>query len=331
MIAKGTRPRKAFVRVPLALVGEQAMTVRDPTARLYQAVADVASSRGMVDASLLVGYPWADEPRNGCSVVAYGDDAVTVEAHALRLAGDVWDARTEFGFGMPVASFDECLDIADRHADRGSVFISDAGDNVTGGGVGDVTYVLHRLLARPGRRAVVASIVDSEAVDICHSAGVGAMRSLSIGGKLAVAYGAPVREEVAVLEIGRLGARNRFARVRVHAVDVVLTESRTAFTTPKSFASVGVDLSAEPLIVVKLGYLFPELVPHADLALLAFTPGALDPDLRSLPFRRLSRPMYPLDPDMVWAPTLVPCSALRDELQEGERRERSERLPSATT
>ncbi len=53
-------------------------------------------------------------------------------------------------------------------------------------------------------------------------------------------------------------------------------------------------------MVVKLGYLFPELAPLAALALLALSPGVSDLELTRLPYRHVYRPIYPLDPEMAW-------------------------------
>ena len=57
--------------------------------------------------------------------------------------------------------------------------------------------------------------------------------------------------------------------------------------------------------VVKMGYLFPELQSMASAAFMALTPGAVDLDIPSLPYQRVQRPIYPLDPDMP-EPDLTP-------------------------
>ena len=59
---------------------------------------------------------------------------------------------------------------------------------------------------------------------------------------------------------------------------------------------------AYKIVVVKQGYLFPDLSDHAPRAILALSPGACDERLEELPYRRLQRPIYPLDGDFAWAP-----------------------------
>jgi microcystin degradation protein MlrC len=63
------------------------------------------------------------------------------------------------------------------------------------------------------------------------------------------------------------------------------------------------DESAAPLavtgvVIVKLGYLFPELRDAAPREILAMTPGYNDMDLTWLPWRYQTRPIFPLDP--IW-------------------------------
>ena len=59
------------------------------------------------------------------------------------------------------------------------------------------------------------------------------------------------------------------------------------------------------IIVVKAGYLEPDLYAAAADWLLALTPGGVDQDLLRLDYRRLTRPLFPFDPGMA-DPDLTP-------------------------
>jgi microcystin degradation protein MlrC len=271
------------------------MTTVEPAASLYQLVPELTARRGVLDASILIGYCWADEPRVGASVVVLGTDAAAVESGAAELAQTFWDMRQHFTFGMNTGEVDTCIELA-LQAQSHPVFISDAGDNVTGGGAGDVPYVLERLLHYPVTDAVMASI----AVDECYLAGVGAQLELSLGGKLDPLHGQPLRLMGRVVRLGSLTQNNRCAVIRVKDIQIIITERRTAFTTPSMFESLGINLESFRLVVVKLGYLFPDLMPVAAQALLAFSPGAINPDLTALRYQRIRRPMFPLDSTFKW-------------------------------
>ena len=55
-----------------------------------------------------------------------------------------------------------------------TVFLSDSGDNVTGGAAGDVPFVLERLLAHRVPKTIYAGLADAAAVEACFAAGPGA-------------------------------------------------------------------------------------------------------------------------------------------------------------
>src|SRR5690606_20743787 len=167
-LVDGVRPVRAFVRVPVLLPGEKTSTRVEPARSIYAALPEVEAKDGVLDASLLVGYAWADEPRSGATVVVYGTDREAVGREAERLARAWWDAREEFDFCAPAGSADWAIDQALSSSKR-PFFISDSGDNPTGGGSGDTAAFLQALLARRefrdgGRSAIWAACVAPDAV-----------------------------------------------------------------------------------------------------------------------------------------------------------------------
>lgn len=302
-LKRGERPHKAFVRVPVVLPGEVTSTEWQPGERLYAMLPDLIDGQRVIDASILVGYVWADEPRATASIIALGTEAEAAKAAARALATAYWDARAEFQFGVPALPMDECIEVA-LSAPETPVFISDSGDNPTAGGVGDVPALLERLIAFDVPDAVFASIADAAAVEICHRAGVGAQVALSLGGKLDPVNGKPVNVSGVVERIEtfdwRSGLSNRQAVVRVGGVLVIVTERRTPFHYEADFQRLGIEPTEHQIVVVKIGYLVPDLKRMARTALLAFSPGAVDQFITRLPFKRIERPKYPLDPEMTW-------------------------------
>jgi microcystin degradation protein MlrC len=83
--------------------------------------------------------------------------------------------------------------------------------------------------------------------------------------------------------------------VRTPAVDVVLTRRRRPYHLESDFTRLGLDPRTADIVVVKIGYLEPELFDMAADWMLALTPGGVDQHLARLGHRRLQRPMYPLD------------------------------------
>jgi microcystin degradation protein MlrC len=68
------------------------------------------------------------------------------------------------------------------------------------------------------------------------------------------------------------------------------------------FEKLGLDPLAHKIVVVKIGYLVPDLKRAAPRAFLALSPGAVDQAIERLPYQRIRRPIYPVDPDMTWQP-----------------------------
>ena len=96
---------------------------------------------------------------------------------------------------------------------------------------------------------------------------------------------------------------DRGAVLRSRGVDIIIAGTRTAFTTIDTFRAFGVDPAEYHIVVVKLGYLFPELKDLARRSVLAFSPGFASQKL-DLPYRNIPRPIYPMDADMEWSPPM---------------------------
>jgi microcystin degradation protein MlrC len=300
-LTNGIRPSLAFVPVPLLLPGERAMTTAEPARTIYTGLSRVIAQFGLIDASLLVGYAWADEPRVGASVITVGSDPELARDAAEYVASICWNHRADFEFGMKTGSVDECIAWAQAAAKHATpVFISDAGDNITGGGVGDVPFVLERMLIAGVRDAVYAALFDPQSVEICFEVGGDVQVDLSLGGKIDRQHGQPLRVSARVLLLDEHDPGNRQVVLQVDGVKVILTERRTAFTTLEQFERLGIDVKSARIVAVKLGYLFPELAQVAATAFLANSPGAINPAVETLDYHQLRRPIYPLDMSMTW-------------------------------
>ena len=300
------KPVSVLIKPPLLLAGESAVTEVEPARSLYARLAAIDRVPGIMDASLLIGCAWTDGPFTSTSVivVAEGDKALA-QQQAADLAREVWARRHEFGFDAEVAAVDEAIQRAMDTSER-PVFISDSGDNVTAGGAGDIPLVAERLLALGADDTLVAGLTDPAAVRRCAAAGVGAEVKLDIGGKLDQTYGRPLAVTGRVQHLSAApqdqGLEPTMAVVRVNGVSILLTVDRRFFADRASIATTGVDPMQQKIVVVKQGYLFPDLYDHAPRAIMALSPGATDLRLEKLPYHRWQRPIFPLDGDFGWEP-----------------------------
>lgn len=295
------RPWKAWRQVPVLLPGEKTSTRLEPARGIYADVADVAELPGVLDASLWVGYAWADEPRCQAAVVVMGDDRELIAAEAERLARRYWDAREDFAFVGPTAGFGDALDRSLADGAARPYLISDSGDNPTAGGAGDVSWSLGELLARPdllepGRVVIHASIFDPVAVDEAVTAGVGATVTVQVGGRVDPGPRGPVTLTGEVFSIvdGDPDAGIQVV-IRAGSVHAILTQRRKPFHHLADFRMLGLEPTNADVIVVKIGYLEPELHQLAADWTLALTPGGVDQDLLRLGHRHLAPGVYPFD------------------------------------
>jgi microcystin degradation protein MlrC len=159
---------------------------------------------------------------------------------------------------------------------------------------------------------VYASIADPAAVAICEKAGISAKVELSLGGKSLPAHGRPLKITGTVLTIhaapwvlfdtGPTGETNKMAVLQVDGIKVIITERRTPFIKIADFSQLNIDPCSEKTLVIKIGYLEPELREMAAKSFLALSPGAVNQDIEGTPYKRIKRPMYPFDGDMDWNP-----------------------------
>jgi microcystin degradation protein MlrC len=301
---KGKPPYKAYIPVPILLPGEKTSTRVDPGKSLYAMVAPAASQQGVVDAAIWIGYAWADEPRNHAVVMVTGDDKEKVTAMAENLASSFWRMRNEFEFIAPVASLKESLDMA-VVSDKHPFMISDMGDNPTAGGAGDVTWTLQEILARPefksekGKSLIYASIPAPAFIEEAIKAGVGGKVDGYAGAAIDNRYAPPVRLTGIVKSIvhGDEHAETEVV-LRVGSVSVIVTKKRKPYHKEIDFTRLGLNPRKTDIVVVKIGYLVPELYDMRADWVMALTPGGVDQDLQRLPFKRLVHPIFPFDKDM---------------------------------
>jgi microcystin degradation protein MlrC len=303
LLDTGTRPYRAFVRIPVNLPGERTSTMWEPGATVYKRLEESDGIPGLIDASLWVGYVWADQPRANATTVVTGTDVEAISGEALKIAKRYWDARQDFGFGVPTGTGDWVIDEALK-LNQKAVLISDSGDNPTAGGAGDIPYMAERCLAREDlasgeRTAIVSAIAGAEAVQTALAAGVGGEVEATIGGVNDPVNGSPLTFRGVVHSIYRNDpVGGDIAVIRSGGVHVIVPSRRKPYHHMHEFANLNLDVQDFDITIGKWGYLEPELKQAASAAFQALSPGAVNQNIPSLTFERVERPVYPLDPEM---------------------------------
>lgn len=303
-LQQGYQAQLVHINIPILIPGEKGITSVEPVKAFYDRLPEIARLEGLMDASIFVGMPWTDVARAGMSVQVVAENAqhlLKAREQAEALANAIWEQRRNLLFDVETATIDDAILMAVESQDS-TVFITDSGDNVTAGAAGDGTLVLERLLGHQVPSAVLAGIVDPEAVMLCVNAGVGAKVELTIGGKIDYIFSKPLSISGIILSlpIGVPGSEVPDAVLQVDGVTLVLLSAHRAFTDPVHFQAVDIDPLAYKIVVVKEGYLFQGLRDIAPKAIMALTPGFANQTLESLEYKHVRRPIFPLDPDMSW-------------------------------
>ena len=304
-LESGIRPAIVWAPIPVLMPGERSSTLWEPGKRLWAQLPAMNREPGILDVSLLVGYVWADEPRATASAVITGTNLDAQKEVALDLAAQYWNARKEFQFGTWTGTIAQCVERA-QQAETQPVILADSGDNPTGGGTGDRAEVLAELLRVNFQNAVFAGIVDRPATEACYQAGVGDVVPLKVGASLDPTGSVPVNVRARVIFL--LPAEvpsERQAVVQVQGVKLVLTARRRPFHDIVDFTSLGLEPKSFKLIVVKSGYLSPDLAPLANPSLMALSDGAINQDIVHLPKNRYRIPTYPFVADLHYRPFVI--------------------------
>lgn len=301
---KGKPKYKAWVPVPILLPGEKTSTRIEPGKSLYAKIPSITDQEGVIDAAIWIGYAWADEPRNHAVIMVTGDDKEKVTHGAEELANAFWNVRNEFEFVAPVATLEESLNMAFATKEQPFI-ISDMGDNPTAGGAGDVTWTLNEILKRPefktenGPSLIYASIPGPEFVEEAVKLGIGAKISGMVGAAVDNRFAPPLKL-TGTIEAIKEGDRDAEIEVvvKVGNVHVIVTKKRKPYHKESDFTDLGLNPRESDILVVKIGYLVPELYNIRKGWIMALTPGGVDQDLNRLGYKNIKRPMFPLDMDM---------------------------------
>lgn len=305
-LKKGLKPHIETVIIPILIPGEKGITEVEPLHSIYAQIPEVAKKDGLMDASIFVGYAWADLPRSAMRVFVVANDekhAESAKAEAQNLAQQIWDKRADMKLDVPSGSIDEMIALANK-SEKKTVFISDSGDNTTAGAPGDNPQVLAALLKSKTKKALFAGIVDADFLAQCVALGVDKEISSTIGGKEDKTFGfaLPIKGKIEFLSPDSIMQTDRGAAVLdIDGVKLVVMKARRSFVRKIDFEEVKLNPLDYKIVVVKLGYLYPELRDLAPEHLMALTSGFCNLEMTSLPFKNVDLKSYPLDINREWS------------------------------
>ena len=309
-VAAGRRPMPAMAlaKRPLLVSPVCTRTTDGPFRPIALEARRMEQSGEVIHAALFPVQPWIDVPDLGFAALVCADTAAAATAAADRLASIMWQHRA--AFFPDLTPLDEAIRIG--LASEGMTLVSDAGDAPTGGSAADSPAVLRALLAAGAAqspRHSYLTLCDPPAVDSAVRAGVGGAIRVAVGHAFSRADGTPVPIAGTVLHLsdGRYrmtdGGPNGLelsmgpsAVVAIGGIRLLLRSQPSMEWDKAMYASQGLPLDGAALVFVKSPSHFRQSFgPAAARILVANTPGPTAPDMRRIPFTKVTRPLYPLD------------------------------------
>ncbi len=262
MLRNKVRPVMALRQLPLFWNVVCQVTAEPPMNELIRRVHEMEARAGILSVTVATGFPWADVPDMGASVIVVADnDPALARSMADELGDWIWENRQRW-VSSPVSVLE-----AIRRGESGGQFpivLADHADNTGGGSPGDSTEILRTFLERQLQDAVILYIVDPDVAEQAHAAGVGQKITVSVGGKSDPRQGPPVEMNVEVMAVsdgdftydgpmyaGLTGNMGRSAWLKQDGVSVVVVTAHEQPLGPAFARTLGIDCERMKYIAVK--------------------------------------------------------------------------------
>jgi len=282
-----------------------------PNKQLQARVAELETNGEAMIATLFTGFPHADIRNAGLSACVVTDgDVGRAQTLCNELLDFAWENREAWVYKI------EPLDASMARAKsvtEGPVVLLDHYDNAASGGTGDTTTVLRAILDAGLDDVAAFAICDPEAVQALIAAGVGKDVTLPLGGKMDMPQIGLTGEPLTVTgrvklisdglyrnlgpaSTGMLMDMGPTVVLDTGKVEIVVISRQQEPNDKNCFLSVGIDPTRKKFLMLKsrihyragFGDVAKEVIECAGT-------GVCTSDYDQLTFRKVRRPIYPLD------------------------------------
>ncbi|WP_136646087.1 M81 family metallopeptidase [Tabrizicola sp. YIM 78059] len=315
----GMKPEVAFVRLPLVPPTVTLLTEAGPYADIMRFGQSLRDDR-IANVSILGGFAYSDTPKNGLAIIVTARER---DGSARRVANAIarhaWSQHKRF---VPhLTSLDETVrKVLEVGADPSlpAVILADVSDNPGGGGNGNTMWILEALY-KAGATGVIVGVINDpalaqEAARLGQGARFRAVFNRVPPDEFSQRFEADARV-VSIRDGDCVGRRGFYAGRRMNlglsvlldlgGIQVVVISIRTQCADPIFLEMMGLDIRAARAVVVKSRGHFragfdeffgPDQVIEVDV------PGLTSPVLTRFDFRRMPRPVFPIDAEVDWTP-----------------------------
>lgn len=301
------QPRMAIYQLPMFWSTRCQITEHPPMDDVIRQLHLMEERPGIVCMTVSTGFPWADVPEVGCSVIVVTDgDQELAQATANEFGEWIWERRSRW-YAPPVKARDALAE--GEEIGKHPIILADHTDNTGGGAPGDSTEILQTFIDMQLEDALLLYLVDAEVAKQAHAAGVGETIAVSLGGKSHPAQGQPVDAEAEVVALstgefaydgpmlaGLKGNMGTSAWLRIGGISVVVVTAREQPFDPAFSRSLGIDCAAMKYIGIKSSAHFrAAFEPIAGSIFNVDAAGIHTHVFKDLPFKKRTRPVFPVE------------------------------------
>jgi len=277
-LTSNQRPAVLWSPIPLLVSGEMSSTFVEPCQSIYKNLELLDQRNGILDSNLMIGYVWADTKRATASAVVTCTKKKEGTEICQEIANLYWNSRHQLKFDMRSGDIISAINSISKNFS----IIADSGDNPTAGGVGDRADVLEAILINKIEYVLFAGIASESAYNELQKG-----NKFSIGGSFG--GGGPNLELIA----DEVYFENQCAVVKVQKITIVVSKKRRPFHYLSDFDDLRLKLQDYRFLVVKSGYLSPELQSIPCPSFMALSNGAVNQDLNNIENRNRKKPTFP--------------------------------------
>lgn len=300
-------PVMALHRLPLFWSTACQVTAHPPMDEVIARVHALEQQPGILSVTIATGFPWADVPDAGASVIVVADNDEDLARHAADELGS-WILENRQRWYSPPVSVQDALTAGDRDG-RYPVILADHADNTGGGSPGDSTEVLRTFLELDLTDALILYMVDPEVAAQAHTAGAGSRIAVSLGGKSSPLQGEPVEIEADVVALsdgpfsydgpmfaGLTGNMGQSAWLKCGGVSVVVVSAREQPFDMAFARSLGIDVPAMKYIALKSAAHFRAAFEPIAGSIINIEAAAIHThDFAKLPRTKRTRDVFPVE------------------------------------
>ena len=277
-ILKNKKNHIIWEKIPVLVSGEMSSTIVEPCKKIYKNLNIFNKLNGINDCNLLIGYVWADTKRATASSIVNCKDVNIGKRICKKIALSYWNNRFNLVYDMKSYKLNKIFHVVNK---KRFTILADSGDNPTAGGVGSRIDVLEYVFKNKIENTLFAGIYNEEI-----------FRELKNKKNKIVIKDSISKKKISI-SIDKFYLKNDNAIVKSNNNTVIFTKYRKPFHYLNDFRELNINLKKYKILIVKSGYLSPELKKLKADNFMILTDGFVTQDFKRIKNLFREKPIYP--------------------------------------